>query len=510
MSTAVIGSRTHAADSESGLAGRILTSLLAPIRMLAAGWNRFFYTPADPAVLSFIRVLAGGMLFYTHIVWGIDLPALFGSQGWNGPDAVAVVTEGRLAPSFWWYVPDNMLLPVHCLCLSIIFLYWIGFATRITSVLSMAITISYSYRAHMANFGLDQINAILTLYMCIGCSGAALSVDRWLAVRKARRRAEAAGQAFTIPPLKKSITANLAIRLIQLHFCVIYIYAGLSKLQGDAWWSGESVWLAFANLEYQSVDMTWIAWYPWISDIFTHGTIIWEVSFPFAIWVRPLRPYVLFVGFLLHAGIGGMMGLWTFGIIMIFGHVAFWQNEEVRRLLSRIPFRELLLGTMPEVKSLTARITAAAADIVDGVSKVIRPAVLFVSPEARQRSLGFSYFWKRGFPCVAIRGLSEARRARTVVPAGATVFIGTDANDDEITQFHDEHKLTAGDSPLFMVLTEEQSERLNGRIHTHGSYVLTGNVSYGTLRREIEELVLNSDAAGSSNARQVQQAAGTN
>ena len=43
---------------------------------------------------------------------------------------------------------------------------------------------------------------------------------------------------------KPAITANLAIRLIQVHFCVIYAYAGLSKLQGGAWWSGEAVWLA--------------------------------------------------------------------------------------------------------------------------------------------------------------------------------------------------------------------------------------------------------------------------
>jgi len=510
MSTAVLLPEPHSSADRAGLLRRFLNSVLAPIRMLAAGWNTFFYTPADPAVLSFIRVLSGGMLFYTHIVWGLDLPALFGSQGWNGTDAVAVVAEGRMAPSFWWYVPDTMLLPVHCLCLGVIFLYWIGFATRITSVLSMAITISYSYRAHMANFGLDQINAILTLYMCIGPSGAALSVDRWLAVRRARKKAEAAGRAFTLPPLKKSITANLAIRLIQLHFCVIYTYAGLSKLQGDAWWSGEAIWMAFANLEYQSVDMTWIAWYPWISDIFTHGTIIWEVSFPFAIWVKPLRPYMLFVGFLMHAGIGGLMGLWTFGIIMIFGHVAFWQNEEVRRLLSRIPFHEMLLGPVPQIKQLSDNGTSGAAGVVKGVFKAPRPAVLFVSPEARQRSLGFTYFWKRGFPCVAIRDLSEARRARSVVPAGATVFIATDANDEEITQFHDDHKRTAGSSPLIMVLTEEQSERLNGRIHTHGSYVLTGKVSYGTLRREIEDLLFNAEGTVSSMSRQVQQAVGAN
>jgi len=481
--------------SDSGAAGLfdlliVFSNLIfAPVRMFIGAWHTFFYTPADPAVLSFIRVLSGGMLLYTHIVWGLNLPAFLGSAGWNSPEVVAAVTEGRLAPSFWWYVPDSAMLSVHCLCLAILSLYWIGFATRITSILSMAITISYSYRAHMSNFGLDQINAILTLYMCIGPSGAALSVDRCLAVYKAKRKAAAAGQLFVMPPLPKSVSANLAIRLIQLHFCVIYTYAGLSKLQGDAWWSGEAVWLAFANLEYQSVDMTWVAWYPWISDLMTHSTIIWEVSFAAAVWVRPLRPYVLFVGFLLHAGIGGMMGMWTFALIMIFGHVSFWQNDQVRWILAKLPFQNILLGPAP-IRRLSAAAVTATTGLLARAASSIRPAVLVVSPEAKQRSMCFSYFWKRGFPCVALRNRLEAREAQSVMPAAATVYLGTDMQDEEITEFHDEHFRASSDRPLLMVLTEEQSVRLNGRIHTPRSIVLTGKVSLGTLRREIEDVLL--------------------
>ncbi len=302
MSTAVIAPESNSADDGSSVIGRVLTSLLAPVRMLAAGWNKFFYTPADPAVLSFIRVLAGGMLFYTHVVWGLDLPALFGSQGWNGPDAVAAVTEGRMAPSFWWYVPDSMLLPVHCLCLSIIFFYWIGFATRITSVLSMAITISYSYRAHMANFGLDQINAILTLYMCIGPARRSIVRGSMAGRSKSSKAGRCGWTCFHDPASEEKHhgqprhSSDSTALLRHLHLCGPVQAAGRCMVERRSGVAG------LRNLEYQSVDMTWIAWYPWISDIFTHGTILWEVSFPFAIWVKPLRPYMLFVGFLLHAG----------------------------------------------------------------------------------------------------------------------------------------------------------------------------------------------------------------
>ena len=63
------------------------------------------------------------------------------------------------------------------------------------------------------------------------------------------------------------MAANFALRLIQVHMCIIYFFAGISKLQGAPWWNGEAMWLAFGNLEYQSADMTWLAWHPWVVQL---------------------------------------------------------------------------------------------------------------------------------------------------------------------------------------------------------------------------------------------------
>ena len=60
-------------------------------------------------------------------------------------------------------------------------LFTIGLWTRVTSVLALVVAISYVHRVPAALFGLDQINIMLTLYLAIGPSGQALSVDRWLA-----------------------------------------------------------------------------------------------------------------------------------------------------------------------------------------------------------------------------------------------------------------------------------------------------------------------------------------
>ena len=317
------------------------------LRKLREDWERFWFSPADPVVLSVMRVVVGGMLFYTHLIWGMNLRAFFGADGWNSPGVVRAMQEGMFSPTFWWYVPEHMMGEVHAACLCVLFLFWIGCCTRVTSVLAFLITVSYSYRAQAANFGLDQINGLLALYLCIGSGGALLSVDRCWKVFRLKRAAQADSRPLIIPPTSASTSTRLAIRLIQIHFCVIYAFAGLSKLQGDAWWNGEAIWLAFSNLEYQSFDMTWTAWYPWISDLATHTTIVWEVFFPVLIWVRPLRPLWLFMGFFMHIGIGALMGMWTFGLVMIFGHLSFWSPDFMRRVLKRLPASELLIGSAP-------------------------------------------------------------------------------------------------------------------------------------------------------------------
>ena len=117
-----------------------------------------------------MRILFGGMLFYTHLVWGMNLEGFFGPNGWQSATLVRTVQQGQLAWSFWWWVPDGMRLPVHLICLGILLLFMVGAFTRVTSILAYVITVSYAYRAPLANYGLDQINGIAAFYLAIGPS----------------------------------------------------------------------------------------------------------------------------------------------------------------------------------------------------------------------------------------------------------------------------------------------------------------------------------------------------
>jgi hypothetical protein len=261
------------------------------------------------------------MLLYTHAVWGLALDDFFSPTGWLSAPLVRALQREDFAYSFWWWIPPSWRWPAYAVSMLILALYTLGLATRLTSILALAVTISFAYRVPAALFGLDQINALLTLYLAIGPSGQALSLDRWLARRRLSKDA---------PGPAPSARANLALRLIQVHMCVIYFFAGIAKLQGPAWWSGEAMWRAFANLEYQSADMTWLAWHPWFLNLITHISILWEISFCVLIWLPRWRPLMLAGAVVLHLGIGACLGMWTFGLIMLVGCASFLPSELVR------------------------------------------------------------------------------------------------------------------------------------------------------------------------------------
>lgn len=307
----------------------------------ADGWNRFWFTPSDPATLGLIRILAGAMLFYTHLVWSLDLAAFFGPGCWlNAETASAGLGAGFTWSHLWWCESPIVLWTTHMLALAVCLLLMVGLFSRTMSVLGYLIAVSYAHRVPFALFGLDQVNAFLAMYLMLGHCGAAYSVDRWRAQRRSLGK---------MPPAPPSVSANVAVRLMQLHLCVLYLFAGVSKLQGPAWWDGTALWKAMANLEYQSIDMTWLAGWPLLINVCTHVTIVWEVSYCALIWPRLTRPIVLLLAVPLHLGIALCLGMTTFGVAMLIANLSFVSPALVREMLGE---RSIVRGTEGEDERL--------------------------------------------------------------------------------------------------------------------------------------------------------------
>lgn len=283
------------------------------------GWRRFWFTPQDPLVVSLMRWPLVGMILYTHLIWTLDFDAFFAAtDSWQSRDLVERLQADQFAYSFWWSIPAGWMFATHSVCLVILAMYWVGLATPVCRWLTLLIVISYAHRAPLAMYGLDQVNGIAAFYLALSPCGARLSVDAYL--RRKFSRAEPT----------ESVAARIATRLIQVQLAYIYLWGGLGKLQGETWWNGEAVWLTAANLDYQSNSLTWLIHVPWLYQALTIATWVWEISFVVLVWLPRLRPWVLAVGVSMHLGIGMFLGMWTFGLAMIFLYLSFLTPETAR------------------------------------------------------------------------------------------------------------------------------------------------------------------------------------
>jgi predicted DCC family thiol-disulfide oxidoreductase YuxK len=347
-------------------------------RTMARAWNGFFFTPADPTALGLIRVLVGLLLFWNLGVYGLDLHGFFGTQGWADPEIVRLF-RGEQAPyawSFWLLVPDSLLRATWAACMGVLAFFTLGLFSRTTAVLAWAIVVSTVRRSPVTVFGFDQIVSMLALYLAAtGASGQAVSLDRFLArVRLARAltvRRRGDGR-WIVPPgaPTATVSANIALRLIQLHLVLIYGMAGLAKLQGQAWWSGMAIWGTLAAGEFSLLDFTWMAALPYFLNVLTHAALALELTYGVLIWVRVLRPLVIAAAVALHVGIAlSAPGLIEFGLAMIAANLAFVAGRWLRSLIAgrdddQPAVRVLYDGACPYCRKSMALFTAADPDRV--------------------------------------------------------------------------------------------------------------------------------------------------
>jgi hypothetical protein len=290
------------------------------LREWSAAWNGFWFTPADPLPLAAVRICTGALLTWSSVVWLLDADAFFGGSAWLPPEDVWRMND---QPWQWsWYFAAASAGGVRLLTIVMLVaavLLTVGLATPLAAVVSLAGFISAANRAPLNVFGFDDVLGMLLVALAVGPSGAALSVDGLL-FGGGRRAAP-------------SVLANIAIRMIQVHLCVIYFFSGAGKLLGASWWEGTAIWGAAANVQYRTLDLTWLARHPLFTNLLTLSTLFWEVSYPALVWPRLTRRLALAMAVAVHLGIGIAMGMMEFGLAMLVANMAFVPADMFRRII---------------------------------------------------------------------------------------------------------------------------------------------------------------------------------
>lgn len=271
-------------------------------------WTTFWFTPSDPALLGILRILTGTLLTWSSVIWLCDQEGFFGQNGWQTAGNVWRLNDQPWHWS-WYFVAQTPTAGWLLAALSVLaaLSLSVGFFTRTAACIAFAGYISAVNRAPLNTFGFDDALGIMLVPMVIGSAGARFSVDSIF--KKIR----------PIP----NIETTIAMRLIQVHLCIIYFFSGCGKLLGASWWEGTALWGAVANIQYRTIDLTLLAWHPLLVNALTLCALFWEISYVALIWPRLTRPIFLVTAVFVHLGIGLTMGMMEFGIAMLIANMAF-------------------------------------------------------------------------------------------------------------------------------------------------------------------------------------------
>jgi predicted DCC family thiol-disulfide oxidoreductase YuxK len=291
-------------------------------------WSRLWFQDATTMPLEITRIGIGSALLIHYSFASAYLFEFWSDAGFM-PLSRALQLKDPWAQSIFYYLTAPwQLVTFHGVFLFCCAAFMLGWRTSWVKWVLPIGKISYDYRDLVLDYGADMVLSSLLLILCLAPVGRALSLDRVRAVRAAKR----GNLAATLPPYR-SPWAGACIRLMQIQMAVIFFYTGVSKIKWDEWRNGDAIWMTLSTSDYYNdVYLYVLAHQYWIGVLANYLTIFIEVAYPFLIWQKRSRPYMLAAAIFLHLQFAVILGLIHFSFVMIMGHMSFLRPEWLHRL----------------------------------------------------------------------------------------------------------------------------------------------------------------------------------
>ena len=121
---------------------------------------------------------------------------------------------------------------------------------------------------------------------------------------------------------------NLGLSAIMVQVCIVYFLSALAKLGDPQWLSGTAI-IAISQVQHFSL-FSFLSYSKPLAPVFiffNYFVLFYQLSFPLMIWVKKIKKPLLLIGIGMHLYIAFVMGLVSFGFIMILAYVLFWPSK---------------------------------------------------------------------------------------------------------------------------------------------------------------------------------------
>ena len=291
----------------------VLPGYIAAVRrclsFARAGFERFWFAAADPRPLGFFRIGVAVLgLVQVVLIWSslLQLYGNFGFVQWAVTEAAVntwLPSIGTLTLVLYPYGVSSSACVYGVFCAYVLALVGllIGWKTRLFAVGACLLYCLTDNSGYISLYGFDTMLHI-SLFYCVWMPvGASFSAD----------------QRLHGGPVQPSFLANVSLRTLQLHLCILYLDSGLAKLSGIQWRNGEALWRVLMEPRFSVFDASWLAHVPVVAKLACWTVLVIESGYGVLIWPAKTRPIWVIATVGLHLGIGILMGLWLFSLIMI-------------------------------------------------------------------------------------------------------------------------------------------------------------------------------------------------
>jgi len=281
------------------------------------------YSPADPLPLSVFRIVFGVVLLVRFVTLCLQFDPLFTPNSFVSMEVSRQYVESPsrdLVPYLRWELfglspSTTWAAVIFAIYGASIGAFLLGWRTRFSTFLVFVCTVSIHRREPFIWTGGDYLAQLMTFWLLFLPAGAALSLDALQ-----RRRGG----------LAQPVVRSWNLGVLQAQLAIVYLSTFLLKMGTTAWKQGaalEQVW----RLPFHARPWSpYLASIPGLPEVGTWATLAFELTFPFLVWSRRVRPWLLGIGILFHAGIELTIRAGPFSYVMLACYVPFLSGEMLR------------------------------------------------------------------------------------------------------------------------------------------------------------------------------------
>ncbi len=221
----------------------------------------------------------------------------------------------RLSPnasSFMSALPDTwMVIVIFVLWALVALLLLLGWQTRLMSILNLILLTAVINRNPLVVTGADNVMQVFAFWSIFLPLGRCYTLDT---LRRSSHQAAVYVYAFPV-------------RMFQVQIALIYIFSVIFKLQGQMWPSGDALYMAMQIRMHTFPLAEWLLTNAPTSalHVLTYMALLIEAAFPILVFAPIFQPYLraigLIAGVALHVGIGLIMNIPNFPLVMIIGYL---------------------------------------------------------------------------------------------------------------------------------------------------------------------------------------------